>query len=209
MQVSKLNKKQITSHLGVLKDLLKSKRTDEKTILHYLANHQDLVLHIFGNRGEGFCFREYHLCSGEKPDFFLLHGNSYPHLLSIEFKSPKAKLLTKQGLMSRWMNDAITASLNRAFWSENNRASLDDRLARQTNDAMIGKSHYHCIFTPEVTSNFSIPLHKPSEKFESIIIIGRDTDTMTDDALRNMISKQLKNTSLWTYDTLLRRLTSV
>jgi hypothetical protein len=177
---------------------------DEPEMLEYFGRNPWILLVMFAHHYEGVCFKEYELCDGERPDFLLVYGRSFPDVAMIEFKTPQAQMFTKRGTMSPELNVALTAAINRMFVTEVDYDHHFQRLSDQVERLWKNLDRpYQGVFHGHLRTNFTIPFEK-HVKFWSKIIIGRDSGLKKDAHFREGIGRFLGRIELMTYDSILR-----
>ncbi len=178
----------------------------EPEMLAYFGAYPWILLVMFAHHYEGVCFKEYELCDGERPDFLLVHGRSFPDVTMLEFKTPQAKMFTQRGTMSSELNDAITTTLNRMFIAEIDYDHHHERLSRQVEELWGNHSRpYQGVFHGPLSTNFTIPFTR-RVNFWSTIIIGRDSGRTKDYHFREGIGRFLGCVKLLSYDSILKTL---
>ena len=160
---------------------------DEPELQAYLATNPWILLAVFGHDAEGFVFTEYLIADGEKSDFVIITGRSYPEVHLIELKTPKAELFIQSGRMSEKFNDGLMQSLNRMFILMNENDYHQNRFRISCDEVVRGeREHYQGRWAGPVTSNFTIPF--PTAKpcsWQAKIVIGMDPKSERDDIFRS------------------------
>lgn len=179
---------------------------NEYDMQKYLKDNRWILLVMFGEN-EGVCFTEYEVEAGERSDFFVVAGGSFPDATFIELKSPQAKLFNDDNRkMSSSLNEAMTKTLNKMFMVNSNYDYHYELLGRQLDELSRGiKNWYQGVYTNELGRRFEIPFEK-FITYHAAIVLGRDGEIQRNDRFREGVSRFLGGIKLYTYDSILRKL---
>lgn len=177
----------------------------EPEVQKFFRDNPWILLIHFGHQ-EGVCYTEYFLGPDERTDFLLIHGRSFPDVTLIELKSPQANLFTKDGKMTKELNEGMVMTLNRLFMVNHEYDHFYNRLSNETDELYKDvKRSYQGVYAKYTKGNFQVPFAK-FIKFGGVVVIGRESNLKSDHRFRDSVNRFLGQIKIQTYDSIINTL---